>query len=861
VFVADQAPRAQRFSGVGGYVSSVGVDGSVYGLLGAVGVDSSPGGGVYVAALSQRALDPGAPVVVKYDASGTVSHELSVSGSTTSINYGPVAVDPSDGTVYVSAFDAVAGVQVIDSFDRATGAFIASFDGANGSPDGGFGVCAPSGLAVDGSHRVYVLDPCKGTAGTGRVDEYSGAGVFGATVDDGVSRGVPQAVATDPVSGEVYVAEQGPSGLQVTHYTAGGVSPVQTFSTSTVGALSGMAVGPDGTVYLGDNSANAVVARFTAFEGPTVITGPGSGIGMTSVTLNGTVDPGGVGAHYRYEYGLDTSYGSSTPDGDAGGGSGAISAPATISGLEPNTTYHYRIVGFNASGSIVGEDASLTTLGAPPVVDGLPFVSAITPTTVRVHGTVNPKHTPTHFHIDYGTTTAYGSVSADVDAGASSVDTPVLATLTGLVPGTLYHYRLNADNSAGSQQGADGTFITAPAAVAGAVDTTAAKATLTATIDAHGVASSYHFEYGTTTSYGLSTPEQAAGTGSGEQSVTQAISGLLPSRSYHVRVVTTSSGGGVVRSGADGTFSTAPGPDAVIGSPVGVTLSTTGRDGSVTLVGSADVHGLAGSYRFELASLSSDYAILTPEQPLPNAGGVQQVSAAVSGLPLDEGFRARLIVFSNDASDYSDQVTFATPPLPRVFAPPPPPEQVYGCTTPRLDGYDHQPKPGQTVQITGSGLGVGGNAVLGDQTLNPTNWTQTGFSLQIPANAKGTQALTINCGHGSNTIAIAIYHQPDNTFTITSHTTTTSNNTIKLAIKVPGPGKIQTASPHTTPTNTTITKKSTTTISIPLTRAAIKSLNHTKTGKLKTTIRVRYTPAGGQPKTKTITTTNPKTHR
>jgi hypothetical protein len=834
---------------LGGFVSVFAVDPLVYVAPGAVAVDSSAGGGVYVTALDATTF---VPVVLKYDAAGALAHVLDVSGSTTSINYGPVAVDPGNGTVYVTAVDTAdpnVPVQVIDSFDQATGAFIGSFDGADGSPDHGFG--CPSGLAVDTAHRVYVLDPCKV-----RVDRYSSTGVFETSVDgagvDGGSRGAPVAVATDPVSGEVYVAESGRSGLQVTNFTAGGTSVVQTFPATGVGNVSAMAVGPDATVYLGDNSANSVIARFTAFDGPTVSTQPASGIGTGSVTLNATVDPGGVAAQCHYEYGLDDLYGTSTSDVAAGSGSSPVGVPVVVSGLAPpNTTYHYRIVCSNSSGSIVGDDQSFTTLSAPPIVDGQPaYVGAIGPSTVQVHGTVNPRHTETSFHIDYGTTTTYGSqsTSASASAGAAAGDTVVVANLTGLTPGTLYHFRINADNSAGSQQGADGTFITAPAPAADATDLTTAKATLTATIDPHGVSSTYRFEYGPSAAYGSSTPETAAGSGDGQQDVTQAIDGLSPGRTYHVRVVTTSSDG-VIRNGADGTFITPPAPIATVANPTGVTL-----DGSVaraTLMGGADTHGLTGSYRFELSSLNSAYSTTTPERPIPTAGGVQQVSAAVAGLPLSEAFRVRLIVTSDDAIDYSDMVVFATPPAPHVFPPSPPPGEVFGCTSPRLDAYNHQPKPGETITITGTGLGTGGSIVLGDQTLPATDWTTTGIGLQIPTQATGTLALTINCGQSSNTIAIAIYHQPDNTFTITK--TTTTATAVKVTVKVPGPGKLQTTSPHTTPNTKTVTKAGTATITIRLTPKATRTLN--RTHRLRTTIRVRYTPAGGQPNTKTTAVT------
>ena len=269
--------------------------------------------------------------VVKFSELGVVEHALDVSGSALSINNnGPVAVDPVSGTVWVAATDSTdpnAPTQVVAGFDRVSGALVSSFGGGSGSPDGGF-ACPLTGVGADGAGQVYVLDPCKG-----RVDRYSSAGVFGATVDDG-SRGAPQAVATDPVLGEVYVAESGSQGLQVTHFGVNGTTKVQTFSIASVQGLAGFAVGPDATVYVGDN-AQSEVERFTAFVGPTVTTDPPSDVTETTATLNGTIDPGGIQSSYRYEYGLDTNYGQNTALVDAGSGNGANTAPQGISGLDP----------------------------------------------------------------------------------------------------------------------------------------------------------------------------------------------------------------------------------------------------------------------------------------------------------------------------------------------------------------------------------------------------------------------------------------------------------------------------------------------------------------------------------------------
>lgn len=94
---------------------------------------------------------------------------------------------------------------------------------------------------------------------------------------------------------------------------------------------------------------------------PTAVTGDASDITKTSATVAGTLDPDGVDTTYSFQYGTDTSYGSSTESLDAGSGSGATPTNAFLSGLKPGTTYHYRLIATNAEGTSAGLDNTFKT--------------------------------------------------------------------------------------------------------------------------------------------------------------------------------------------------------------------------------------------------------------------------------------------------------------------------------------------------------------------------------------------------------------------------------------------------------------------------------------------------------------------
>jgi hypothetical protein len=77
---------------------------------------------------------------------------------------------------------------------------------------------------------------------------------------------------------------------------------------------------------------------------PWVSAGFASGIGMTTATLNGTVNPSGAATDWRFEWGLTTAYASQTSWTAAGTGSADLPVSAALSGLAAGTTYHYRLV-------------------------------------------------------------------------------------------------------------------------------------------------------------------------------------------------------------------------------------------------------------------------------------------------------------------------------------------------------------------------------------------------------------------------------------------------------------------------------------------------------------------------------------
>jgi hypothetical protein len=200
-----------------------------------------------------------------------------------------------------------------------------------------------------------------------------------------------------------------------------------------------------------------------AAASPTVATGAATKVTNTTAVLNGHVTPNGNATDYVFSYGPTTAYGATTPGRSAGSGTRSVAVAQRITGLTPGTVYHYRLTAINRSGTTTGADRTFTTAGHPPaaVLTGSPVnvgKTVATPTAV-----INPEGMLTTWLIQYGITGGYGYETFAQTLGPAATSVPVSAQLTGLAPGTLFHYRAVAYHGGNVvSAGADATFFTEP---------------------------------------------------------------------------------------------------------------------------------------------------------------------------------------------------------------------------------------------------------------------------------------------------------------------------------------------------------------------------------------------------------------
>ena len=187
-------------------------------------------------------------------------------------------------------------------------------------------------------------------------------------------------------------------------------------------------------------------------------------------------------------------------------------------------------------------------------VAGAGSATDIAATTATVVGAVDTKGNGTTYHLEYGTTTAYGQRTPDAFVFGSAAPSTPKVPLTSLAPVTTYHFRRVGSGEGGTTVGPDATFTTAvapPTVTAGAArDVTGTTATLDATADiTQAPSGAVRFTYGD-----ASTPEQTTTGGLGSAQLT----GLTPGTTYTWAAHITTTGG--TADSATGTFTTTPTP-------------------------------------------------------------------------------------------------------------------------------------------------------------------------------------------------------------------------------------------------------------------------------------------------------------
>ncbi len=395
--------------------------------------------------------------------------------------------------------------------------------------------------------NVPVITTTSVTAITG-TSAVSGGGITDEGSSTVTSRGVCWSTGTTPTISDSKTTDGAGVGSFSSNLTLlNGATNyyVRAYATNTAGTGYGMAM------------------SFTTLgQSPTPTVASASNITATGATLNGSVNANYLSTVVTLEYGTSTSYGSTvTATQSPLTGNTSTNISADITGLTAGTIYHYRTKAVNTLGTTYSDDITFTTLGQVPTVITLTATN-INVTSATLNGSVNANYISTIITFEYGLNTSYGSTnSATHSPITGNTITNVSVSITGLVGGTTYHFRVKAVNSLGTTYGSDLTFTTfgqiPTTTTMAATNITTVAAQLNATVNANYLESAITFDYGTSVSYGSTvSATQSPVIGNTITNVNANIAGLTGGTTYHYRAKAVNSLGTSL--GNDMSFATVP---------------------------------------------------------------------------------------------------------------------------------------------------------------------------------------------------------------------------------------------------------------------------------------------------------------
>ena len=347
----------------------------------------------------------------------------------------------------------------------------------------------PEGLTVDASGNLYVADTgnhsIRKTNTSGVISDVSG-GIYPGSTNGSPGNATfksPSRLDID-TAGNIYVADRGNVSIRkittsVVSTLAGGVTSAFADGSGSAAAFrypNGMTLGNDGNLRLADTSNHAI--REITPAG--VVTTLAGGTFVLSTPISGTAD--GTGRAAQFNGPFDLSYDSDgnlivvdaanhtirkvTPAGvvtTIGGTPGVVGGAGGI---------HQAGLFSSPRGVVtIGSDIYISDTGNNRIMKGIkrgfrPLlnrseITALGNHAATLNGTVNPNGSATTARFEYGISASLGTNATVTLNPSSGLETQAVSvTLTGLMPGTAYFYRLTATNAAGSSSTRMGHFIT-----------------------------------------------------------------------------------------------------------------------------------------------------------------------------------------------------------------------------------------------------------------------------------------------------------------------------------------------------------------------------------------------------------------
>lgn len=295
---------------------------------------------------------------------------------------------------------------------------------------------------------------------------------FDFTVDKGTFSNAPTGTAITSTNMEIRHTSPKTISSGSTSWTFNWTAPTTSTSTLAIFKVSGLAANGSGNFNGDEWSSNTFtsIAATTSGTAPTIVLQPVSGLSNSAATINASANANGASTSVTAAYGTTMALGTNATVTPAMvNGSSPTSVSAALSGLQAATKYYYRFTATNTAGTTQSAIDSFTTNPNPVTIPTIIInsVTNITSSGATVNGMVNANGASTGVTVEYGLTTSYGSnLPTTPNTVNGTTSTAVLANISGLLPNTVYNYRIVATNSAGTAQSPNGTFTTGPSSIA-----------------------------------------------------------------------------------------------------------------------------------------------------------------------------------------------------------------------------------------------------------------------------------------------------------------------------------------------------------------------------------------------------------
>ena len=303
--------------------------------------------------------------------------------------------------------------------------------------------------------------------------------------------------------------------------------------------------------YAGGSGEGAELTFSTPGVAPVAATAAASQVTDGSATLNATVNPEGEQTTCIFEYEPAAGGGSSSVSCAHAPGSGEapVSVSASVVGLAPHTTYRFKVVASNSTGTTKGSVREFETVAA--TITNL-NAGEVTQSAATVSAAVNPNGVKVSCSFQYGTTRSFGlSAACEPSPGESKSPVAVDAQLQGLSPNATYYFRVKTESSGDTGYSAEASFSTLPEppTVSTREPSSVGRSAATAngSIEPNGAElSACLFQYGEVEAGGTTASVPCSslpGAGEGLQAVSAPLTGLAAGTTYEYRIVAGDAGG------------------------------------------------------------------------------------------------------------------------------------------------------------------------------------------------------------------------------------------------------------------------------------------------------------------------------